>query len=163
MKRRTFRYRGIFLTLVTLMTCVLSTACSSGDSTSSIVNICVDASPQAASGRTVRIGGLDFGPFVVNVNNGTASICNYLCTKSRQRFLEASLPATVSDASGVISTALVNVVACAFAKNSGSQEMTHLFLEENGTLLADPTAGDTRVWATCADLPGGACEGAHAF
>jgi hypothetical protein len=129
-------------------------------STTYVVDVFVDANPSGAANRVVRVGDLDLSPF--KIINNQASTFGFVCTSSREHFLEASIPVSVIDATEVVSTSVLRVVACAYGA-SGPREQAQLFLEDDGRLLTDPTAGDPRVWAICSSIPGGDCPAGHAF
>jgi hypothetical protein len=133
---------------------VLSFASSCGDESHVfLLDLTVTGSPTAVAGRTIKAGKRDMQAFAVR--NGIGSTFVELCTPSGQKFRDASIPLEVRSGSTLVSTATVRVTACSFAKPPGSREETNLYLEEDGTLLTDATAGDVRVVAFCSDLGGG--------
>jgi hypothetical protein len=81
-----------------------------------------------------------------------------LCTRSRQKFLEAPIPLGVRQGGTTVYADSLERFACKLADNPGHIELDYLFLQDDGTLLHDLTAGDARVWATCSSLES-ACAG----
>jgi hypothetical protein len=72
-----------------------------------------------------------------------------LCTQHRDTFLNAPIPLVVQQNGTSIYSASLNRFACKLAEHPGHIEIDYLFLQDDGTLLHDTSAGDARVWATC--------------
>jgi hypothetical protein len=139
--------------LMLLSLLALSLSACDGEAYTYILDLRVKGSPTAVAGRTIKAGKRDMLAF--QVINGEGSTFVELCTPSEQKFRHGSVPLEVWSNSALVSTASVSVTACAFAKPPGPRELANIYLDEDGMLLTDPTAGDLRVTASCSDLPGG--------
>lgn len=117
-----------------------------------LIDVNISAGVAAANDRTITIADRQMPAF--SRGPVTAESFLELCTSSRTHFLQARLPIVVKDANGtIVSMATLTTVACSQADESGPREQAHLYLEDDGALLADPlTANDPRVWAACLDL-----------
>ena len=87
------------------------------------------------------------------INNDVGSTFLELCAPSGEKFRKASIPLTVWSGQTLLSTAALSVITCVYAKPPGSIEESSLYLEDDGTLLTDVTAGDVRVQAHCSPTP----------
>jgi hypothetical protein len=115
------------------------------------LELTVTGSPLAVAGRTIKAGPREMPAFKINNDAGSTYLA--LCTPSGEKFRNASIPLTVWSGQTLVSTAELRVTACLYAKPPGSWEETFLYLEEDGTLLTDVTAGDLRVRADCVQIP----------
>jgi hypothetical protein len=95
------------------------------------------------------------GPKVAARENGQDVAI--LCTHDRQKFLNAEIPLVVEQNGAPVYTATLERYACRLSDQPGAAEQTFLYLQDDGTLLHDVTAGDPRVWQAC--LSAKSCTG----
>jgi len=108
-----------------------------------LVGVTLNGDPGAFSNRVVFVGGKQ-----VASPNGVGGYVE-LCTQSKDKFLNAEVPLAVKQDETTTYSGTLRRYACALAENSGHMEMNYLFLQRDGILLHDITAGDVRVWASC--------------
>jgi hypothetical protein len=122
-----------------------------GDSKPYAVDVIVSGSANAFSTFSVQIG-----PKQVQTSATGGQV--ELCTRSQQKFLEAPVPLVVRQGGTTVSSDSLERFACKLSDTPGHIELDYLFLQDDGSLLHDLTAGDPRVWATCVSLES-ACSG----
>lgn len=147
---------------VALLSLSLGTACGStctkGGScggSGSVVQVNVQGSPEAFESRRVLIAGVET-PAAKPSGPGMVSTFEILCTMDRDRFLNAPITVTVTDMAGAaISETQVERFACRLSESPGYQEIVWIWLQDDGTILADFTAGSSNVYTSCAPPAGG--------
>ena len=81
-----------------------------------------------------------------------------LCTHDRELFFNAPVPLVVQQGGETVYSDTLERFGCKLSDMPGGIEINNLFLQDDGSLLHDVTAGDPRVSAWCASF-GSTCSG----
>jgi hypothetical protein len=134
--------RALFVTIVLLGAAGPLQSCGSSDGPYA-VDVTVTGSVAAFSNYMVMVGTKQ-----VPWTGGQMGFVE-LCTQSSQKFLDAPIPLAVEQNGVAINSSSFQRYACKLTDHGGHVEYDNLFLQDDGTLLSDLTAGDVRVWASC--------------
>jgi hypothetical protein len=101
-------------------------------------------------GRSISIAGRPVTPVARRAGGMQAWLG--LCTSNRDKFLNTPIEVTVASEGEVLTTTVVERVACKFGDADTMSEENEVFLDADAKVIAD-FGDDPRVRATCSHIP----------